>query len=290
MPDTEGLRKATITYYLEIFFGVITVVYLASLISAVSERRGEEPPNIISWLAVSFSEEFTKDGFCNGEILGVATQLACFIFDAAMAAAILIGLANISKDELKISILHNLGHAAFLVFHGVVHLLVHLGILDTDAKTSDKWITILAIFVMVGLGPLFLFVILRPKFEQAKWVPVVAAIVLEVILVYAYLAYIDYGIWALTYINISAFIGIFPLRPFLYKKDDISRIELYDRGNFALGLFSLAFMFAVIILEATLCDGFKKIGGHVWFDKSLFLVGVTNIAPPFGKKSRQKDD
>ena len=265
-------KKTKVSYYAEVIFSLATLVYMAAWLRALASSRGQIAPFFIpSWLPLpNFSDKFVKDGFCNGHILFLETQFACFLFDVAMA----VSLAISNHTSLM-----SLAIIGYLIVHGVAHQMIHMGLIDPEDEIEGPFkTTVLALIVMMGPA-FFAFGLIQKKIPT--WIALLSAGIAELGTVNLFLEYIKDGVWALTYINIAIFIWVFFPRIFLYPKDDETRLEIYDHSTtgMKLTLITVAVMYVDIFFEATLCDyGFDKVGGHVWFDVILFLV-MSNVLP-----------
>jgi len=159
----------------------------------------------------------------------------------------------------------------YLLVHGIAHQLIQTGYINTSDKVNDSPLKIFALAVMVCFGPIIFVTFLKEK-RISTIMAISVAIVAEFLTVMLFLKYIKYGIWGLTYINISIFFWTFLPLPFLFSKDDPKLLEYYG-NSWQWKLLTLTLMYIEVFAEATLCiEGANNLGGHVWFDFFLFLV------------------
>jgi len=282
MSAKEGM-KGSIIYSFNVAAAIATIVYTLAWVSALNEKDGRERLPI-PYLP-KFSEAFVADGFCNGytPVTKTATQHACFVLDLALAALLTWSIVNIFKKKWTSTF--NLLMCGYLLIHGIAHQLIHTGVINTSDKTNDSPWTILLLAVMVCFGPIIFALFLLEK-KIPKIMAISVAIIAEFLTVMLYLKYIQYGIWALTYINISIFFWTFLPLAFLFSKDDPQLLTIYG-SSWQWSLLTLTLMYIEIFSEATLCiEGADNFGGHVWFDVFLFLVMLVVFIDDAKKKEK----
>ena len=86
-------------------------------------------------------------------------------------------------------------------------------------------------------------------------------------------------VYALTYINVTIFFPIFGSRALLLKKKDPKRLDFYMGPSVLKTIIATTANIVVMCFEPLACkDWFASVGGHVWFDVTLWLMLMSVMA------------
>uniref|UniRef100_A0A6S8YPN0 Uncharacterized protein n=1 Tax=Chaetoceros debilis TaxID=122233 RepID=A0A6S8YPN0_9STRA len=86
-------------------------------------------------------------------------------------------------------------------------------------------------------------------------------------------------VYALTYINVTIFLSIFGARTLLLKKNDEKRLGFYMGPSVLATVIAATANIVVMCFEPLACkDWFASVGGHIWFDVTLWLFMMSVMA------------
>jgi hypothetical protein len=167
----------------------------------------------------------------------------------------------------------------YLAVHGYGHWMVAKGENDpTERIHTFQDIFILAI--ILGAGPSAMHQTMTKAGKPKNW-SLAIAILTQILLVLLFVAKLQRGIYALSYINVSITLCTFWSRLLVvgYTTDsDIrARISLFG-AYYYWNLVSTTLIVFTMWVEPTCCSSwYARAGGHFWFDVSLFFAMLVAI-------------
>ncbi len=208
---------------------------------------------------------------------GLGTLKLCGIADALL----IISSYFIFKDKLDIGAnkLVYYGSAAYTLIHGAVHFF------EID-QTGQIWSSENSLGMnLLGVGLMALITGFTPigiigVFEAAgKEGGLAAGIAAWIGFVLYYVFGIKEKVYALTYINVTIFLSIFGARSLLLKKNDEKRLDFYTGPTVLATVIAASANIIVMCFEPLACkDWFASVGGHIWFDVTLWLMMMSVMA------------
>lgn len=193
----------------------------------------------------------------------------------------IIGSYFVFKDKLDIGSnkLIYYGSAAYTLIHGAVHFF------EVD-QTGEIWdpnkslgMNLLAVGLM-ALITAFTPIGVNQTFEQAgKEGGMAAGIAAWIGFVVYYVFGIKNKVYALTFINVTIFLSIFGSRTLLLPKNDEKRLGFYMGPSVLATVIAASANIVVMCFEPLACkDWFASVGGHIWFDVTLWLFMMSVMA------------
>jgi len=266
-----------LTWYMDIIWSVAIVIFMVVWLKSKS-LYDSDPTNYPDALP-NFNKQVLEDGFCiNREATGLGTLKKCGIADAIL----IIVSYFIYKDQLAIPFNKSLFTVS--VLYTIVHGLIHF--LEVD-QTGQIWSDENSMALnLAGVGLLGLITCFTPiginktfnDVGKAGGLAVGIAAWIAFILFYA--MGIKEKVYALTYINVTIFLSIFGARALLMGKDDKQRLEFYSGKSILMTIIAATANIAVMVFEPLACSGwFAGVGGHVWFDVTLWLFLMSAMTP-----------
>jgi hypothetical protein len=249
-------RKAELTYTVEVVIGIGAVFFLAAWLHAMYEVKHDLGTGI-------FDPLYLKNGFCNAPEW--PTQMWSSYFDFSMAALLAILIEGKEKW----------GVITYLLVHGNAHLQVHQGGMDVTENMSPK--DIITLTIVLAMGSLTLYTSMARSKRYSKETTIGMSVFSLGFMVWLFVAHIQKGVYALTYINIAItlcsvisrlwFIGYTTDQDVQVRSSSVHDKYLYPQ------ICSSFFLTFIMLSEPIACSWwFASIGGHFWFDVSLFLT------------------
>jgi hypothetical protein len=254
-------RKAELTYTVEVVNGVCTLFFLVAWLHAMYENEHDLGTGI-------FDPLYLKDGFCNAPEW--PTQMWSAYFDFSMAA--LMAIFIIGKEKWGIT--------AYLAVHGNAHLQIHRGEIDATANISPK--DTISLAIILAMGSLAIYTSMARTKRYSKETTIGLSAFSLGFMVWLFVAHIQRGIYALTYINIAItlctvisklwFMGCTTDQDVLVRSSSVHDKYLYPQ------ICSAFFLTFIMLSEPIGCSRwFASIGGHFWFDVSLFFFMAVEL-------------
>ena len=281
-PSEEAKSIATTTYYADLIWGggtlVFLVLWIRSLLLFQKPNYPDEFPN--------FNKMVLKAGFCNAidPSPWPPTQTLCGIVDLLLVIGSYFLLGDAVKTPeggLKPAYLASI---IYTLIHGATHYSVQI---NPDISTGPLWdpnnlamsiIGTALMSVVMIFAPLLLYFLLETV-NVSNALPIAGGYWAAVIAIFA--IFLNDKAFALTYINVTIFLTIFGLRPFLIGKDtteDIEKRVSMTPLSLPLFLVSTSFAIGIMCMEPLVCKSwFESIGGHVWFDIALFVMLTNSV-------------
>jgi hypothetical protein len=266
--DTE---KAKQSYYADILWTLLNFAFLGVWLYQIINNENDEGKVTI------FDSQFMENGFCNlpslsgGGVTGFKspTQIACFVFDSAMAAAVIYYIWKVPIAR---------GMAGYLVVHGLAHGLIYMGKIDPTMDLDTMWETVI-LAAILSMGALGVYQTMIDVGKNRAVALIVSGFV-DLLFTSLFKVYLKKGVYVLTYVNIVINLCVSMPRVLLVPPTKVdSRLRAFlGPYYFYEYIFFITLMNAVIWIEPLFCsEWFAKIGGHVWFDISLFVVMFLGI-------------
>ena len=259
---TEERSRAKISYYIDTFFLLSSVLFTGVFVNAVSEFRSGTGTGY-------FDPKVVEEGFCNHPEL--PTMQHCAFFDWAMAGFLLFfGYRSPQLDY---------GAIGYMFGHGQGHWEAHINPIAENPEIS-KPIEILLLSIIIGFaGCQFIFDVLSQNKGWGKKTSALFAGTLLASMCYIYAVYIQYKVFALTFINMSILLMLHIGRALFlgYESDEdikfrSKKMGLKNRSAFIINYTTEFLIMAITWLEPLTCSAFfSHIGGHFWFDVALFF-------------------
>lgn len=277
----RGLVTPELSYYMDIFWtllvGVFMVYWLQSKTAYESQGSAylDELPH--------FNKQVLVDGFCIAQdkattLFGLGTLKLCGIVDAIL----IISSYFKYKDSFNVGSnkMIYLASAAYTALHGAIHGFE----VDQTGKIWDlqnnSLVQNLSGVFLLALITLFTPIGINGIFTQAGMdklgLPV--GITAWIAFVLYYMFGIQEKVYALTYINVTIFLSIFGARALVFKKDDPKRLDFYVGKSILATILAATTNIVIMCFEPLACkDWFASVGGHIWFDVSLWLFMMSNM-------------
>jgi hypothetical protein len=265
-PSDKDKDKARQSWYADLVWTLLNILFLIAWLYQITEDKG------------IFDEQFMTYGFCNTsppdppDGKDSPTQIGCFGFDWSMALAVVLAALKIWK------VVPSWGSVVYLLVHGLAHGLIFVGVInpDQDIETPLQ-IAILAVILAMGAYGIYATMVAAGKPSNLA---IAIAVLADVFFTGVFVKYLTKGVYVLTYVNIAINLCIMGSRLLLVGPNQVvSRLSLFG-PYFNEYIVTCTLMIAVMWIEPTMCsEGFAEVGGHVWFDVSLFalmLVGILN--------------
>lgn len=278
-----GISKAVtpeLTFYMDIFWTVLVAVFMVywlqskQLFQSLGPKYVDEFPN--------FNTQVLTDGFCIAQdksttLWGLGTLKLCGIVDAILIVAsyfIYKDSFNVGNNKLIYT-----AAAAYTVVHGAIHGFE----VDQTGKIWDlannSLIQNVSGVFLLALITLFTPIGIKDIFDQAKKPNglLVGGIAWIGFVLY-YMFGIQEKVYALTYINVTIFLSIFGTRALVFKKNDPERLSFYQGASTIAMIIAATANIIVMCFEPLACkDWFAGVGGHIWFDITLWLFLMSNM-------------
>ena len=258
----EERSRAKISYYLDCINLISTLLFTGLFLNAIVEFRSGTGTGY-------FDPRFVEEGFCNHPEL--PTMQHCAFFDWTMAAVVFFFGYRSPKPDY--------GAIGYLIGHGQGHWEAHTNPIPENPVLS-KPVEIVILSVIIGFaGCKFIYDILSENKGWGKTKSALFAGSLLAAMCYIYAVYIQYKVFALTFINTSIFLMLNIGRALFlgYESDkDIkfrSKMMGLKTGSWFFCCYAAEFaVMAITWLEPLTCSTFfSHVGGHLWFDVALFL-------------------
>jgi hypothetical protein len=247
-----------------------------------------------------FDSQFMTDGFSNMPPLDKSpTQNACFVFDGSMAAVVFLLAPKFWFQAL------------YLLMHGIAHKCIDIGWIDPSLKLTTAPETAI-LFLILSMGGKGIYDIMTIDADENKTLNKIASVPFvkdkktakkivagtvsfSVVTFFTWLfrRYLKKGAYVLTYVNIVINLCIMVPSVILVPATEVhTRLDRFLGPYFNQYVFLMTLMNVVIWIEPlfgsrplfcsfnlrpVFCSSFAKIGGHIWFDISLFMVMFLNI-------------
>lgn len=278
---TTALTK--LTYYAEVVWtigiAIFMVVWLRSKSQYDAANAGgsayvDELPN--------FNKQVLKEGFCinldnSATFLGLGTFKLCGIADLLLV----IGSYFLYKDRLDIgnNKLIFYGSAGYTLLHGAVHGFEVDQTGQLVSPDNSTFMNVLGVFLLAAITG-FTPIGIKGIFDDAgKKGGDLVAIGAWIFFVAFYALGIKEKVYALTYINVTIYLSIFGTRAFLLGKDNEDRLNFYSGNNKLATVIAATANIIVMCMEPLACkDWFASVGGHLWFDVTLWLFMMSIMA------------
>lgn len=261
------------TFYMDIFWTVLVTAFMYLWLNSRSifESSTEYPDTF-----PNFNKQVLVDGFCieqNKEdtLLGLGTLKWCGIVDAFLI------ISSYFKYKDTFSVGNNklvyYGSAAYTLIHGLIHGLEvdQTGLIWSENNSLFENISGVALLALItGFTPIGI----KSNFDAAgKENGLLVGVAAWIGFVLYYMFGIKEKVYALTYINATIFLSIFASRALVFKKDDPNRTQFYFGKSIMATIIALTVNMIVMAFEPLVCkDWFAGVGGHVWFDVTLWLM------------------
>lgn len=275
-------RIAKITYYSDLLWGGSTLVFLILWLRSMAAYG---KPNYVNEFP-NFNAMVLNEGFCNAISPSPwpPTQTLCGIVDLILVLGSYFLAGDIIRTpDGKLKPFY-LGSAIYTLIHGFTHYSVEK---NPSISTGPLWdknnlgislVGTALLSVVMIFAPAILWMILDSldisnalPLAGGYWAAVVAVFVMA----------LNRKEFALTYINVTIFLTIYGLRPFLIGKDtpdDIERRVSQTPSNIPLYLITTTAAIGIMCMEPLVCkDWFESVGGHVWFDVALFALLFNSV-------------
>ncbi len=278
--DLVTAAMTRLTFYAELCWTVGISVFMFLWLRSKNKFEAGTPPYLDE--LPNFNKQVLKDGFCINPnkadtFLGLGTLKLCFIADLILV----VGSYFLYKDRLDIgnNKLLYYGMGAYTIFHGAIHGFELSGsgpLVSPDQTTFMNVLGVILLAVITVLTPLGINLTFEQAGKEGGLMYGVAAWIL-------FVAYYVFGIkekqYALTYINISFFLPFFASRTFLMGRKDENRLEYYT-GNVKMStIIATTANILIMCCEPLVCkDWFASVGGHVWFDVTLWILFMSLMA------------
>jgi hypothetical protein len=265
----------SLTYYADIAWNFSLLIFMVFWLRSKTQF---ETGNYVDAFP-NFNTMVLKDGFCiNPTPKGpLGTLKLCGIADATL----IIGSYLMFKDKLDIGMnkLLFLASAGYTVLHGAIHFFEvdQSGqIFSSDNSMFQNVLGVALLAVITAFTPIGI----NGTFNQVeKKGGLVVGVAAWVAFVLFYMFGIKEKVYALTYINVTIFLSIFGSRALLLKKKDPKRLEFYMGPSVLKTIIAVTANIAVMCFEPLACkDWFASVGGHVWFDVTLWLMLMSVMA------------
>lgn len=267
--------KLSLSYYADIAWSVSILIFMVFWLR--SKTQFEAGSYIDAF--PNFNTMVLKDGFCiNPTPKGpIGTLKLCGIADAVL----IIGSYLMFKDKLDIGMnkLLFLGSAGYTLLHGAIHFFEvdQSGqIFSSDNSMFQNVLGVALLAVITAFTPIGI----NGTFKQVnKKGGLVVGVAAWVAFVLFYMFGIKEKVYALTYINVTIFLSIFGSRALLLKKNDQNRLDFYMGPSILKTIIATTANIVVMCFEPLACkDWFASVGGHVWFDVTLWLMLMSVMA------------
>ncbi len=275
--STESLTPA-FTFYMDVFLTGLTVVFMALWFKSMNkfnlDREGYEGvfPN--------FDRTVLDDGFCIHQepketLFGLGTLKLCGIADLLLVISSYFKYKDTFSPDNKNKLIYFVS-AGYTLLHGAVHFF--------EIGTSGKLVSDEHSLARNVLGVVLLAAITAPTllgindaFDKADKKGGMALGIAAWIGFAAFFAlFIQYKVFALTFINATIFLSIFGARALVLDKDDERRLNVM-RARIGLP-FILAATANIVVMffEPLVCENwFASVGGHIWFDVTLWILWMS---------------
>ena len=263
----EPEKKARQSYYADIFWSLLNIVFLGTWLYQINSEGK----------VTIFDEQYMDNGFCNlpsvdGKVNGSdsPTQIACFGFDWSMAALVIYLALIIWKVPIS------WGSSGYLVVHGLAHGLIYMGKVDTSIDITTGGLVI--IFVILAMGAYGVYDTMKNVGIDEK-LALIVSILVDIFFTGLFAVYLKKGVYVLTYVNIVINLCVNMPRALLVPPTKVViRLKAFLGPYFYQYIFLITLMNVVIWVEPLFCSKwFASIGGHIWFDVSLFAVMFLGI-------------
>jgi hypothetical protein len=218
-----------------------------------------------------FDPLYLKNGFCNAPEW--PTQMWSGYFDFSMAALVAILIEGKEKWGL----------IAYLVVHGNAHLQIHRGEMDVTENMSPK--DIITLTIVLAMGSFWIYTSMARTKRYSKEMAIGLSVFSLGFMVWVFAACFQKSVYGLTYINIAITLCFVISRLWFMGCTTDQDVQVRSRSVHDKYLYpqicSLFFLTFIMLSEPIACSWwFASIGGHFWFDVSLFLymaVGLLNF-------------
>ncbi|MGK3754956.1 MAG: hypothetical protein ACI8RD_007265 [Bacillariaceae sp.] len=280
-PPTEKEKKRVrLSYHADILWILLNFAFLGVWLYQI-KYEGQ---------VMIFDQQFIENGFCNlpsvdGKVTGLhsPTQMACFTFDLSMAAAVVFIALAVWK------VTPSWGSTGYLVVHGLAHGLIFMGIIDTSKDIDLPGAAVLAAILSTGAAGIYTAMI---DAGRDRTLAIIVSALVDIFFTGLFVVKLQKGVYVLTYVNIVISMCIMMPRVLLVPPTEVhSRLDKFNGPYFYAYVVAVTLMNAVIWIEPVFCsNGFANIGGHVWFDISLFAVTYVGILYAKSNDGSKKKD
>jgi len=271
--------KINLSFYAELGWTISISIFM--LLWLYSMKMYDSSPTDYVDKFPNFNKMVLRDGFCinpnpSGPS-GLGTLKLCGIADALLIICSYFAY----KDKLHIGKNRTIFFfcAGYTFLHGSLHFLEINGKGDIWNPNKSLWQNALSV------GSLTLITAITPmgisdNFKQAnKKGGLIIGITAWIAFVLLYIVGIKDMAYALTYINVTIFLSLFGSRTFLFKKDDPKRLKYYTGSSVLLTVLAVTANIVVMCIEPLVCKAwFASVGGHIWFDVTLWLMFMSVMA------------
>jgi hypothetical protein len=267
--------KLSLSYYVDIAWSVIILIFMVfwfrSKIQFEAGNYVHAFPN--------FNTMVLKDGFCiNPTPKGpLGTLKLCGIADAILTSGSYLRF----RDKLNIgrNKVFFYASAGYTLLHGAIHFFEvdQTGQIFSSANSMGQNVLGVALLAVITA---FTPIGINGTFNQiGKKGGLVVGVAAWVAFVLFYMFGIKEKVYALTYINVTIFLSIFGSRALLLKKKDPRRLEFYMGPSVLKTIIATTVNIMVMCFEHLACkDWFASVGGHIWFDVTLWVMLMSAMA------------
>jgi hypothetical protein len=259
----EERSRAKLSYAMDVIWSLATGIFLVAWLDAMHQNENGRGTGI-------FDPTFLNAGFCNAPY----TQEWCARFDFSMAFLLLFAHSKMNERP-------HFQNIFYLFTHGYAHWKISNS--EIDPKESIKTFEEVFLLAMIlGAGPSVMYQTMTKAGKPKNW-SLAIAILTQILLVSLFVAKLQRGIYALSYINVSITLckcwSRLLIVGYTTDSDIRARISLFGAYYYS-NLASTTLIVFTMWVEPTCCSSwYARAGGHFWFDVSLFvamLVAIVN--------------
>eukprot|EP00553_Chaetoceros_curvisetus_P009945 CAMPEP_0204617644 /NCGR_PEP_ID=MMETSP0717-20131115/4551_1 /ASSEMBLY_ACC=CAM_ASM_000666 /TAXON_ID=230516 /ORGANISM="Chaetoceros curvisetus" /LENGTH=348 /DNA_ID=CAMNT_0051631217 /DNA_START=38 /DNA_END=1084 /DNA_ORIENTATION=- len=281
--DLVTAAMTRLTFYAEVIWTIGISVFMFLWLRSKGEYEAGTPKGSgYSDTFPNFNKQVLQEGFCINlnkadTFLGLGTFKICGIADLILV----VGSYFLYKDRLDIgnNKLIYYGSAGYTLLHGAVH---GFEVDQTGQLVSDEnspAMNALGVFLLAAIT-CFTPIGIKGIFEDCgKEGGLMYGVAAWIFFVAFYALGIKEKVYALTYINVTIFLSIFATRVFLMGRKDENRLNFYMGNNKMATVIAASANILIMCCEPLVCkDWFASVGGHLWFDVTLWLFMMSIMA------------